>query len=435
MEKSLEKGREAPIQVVVVVSADAEWQAVRQTFPRGTFRPSPFGEWFRASLTHDLDEWSVIFFHGGWGKIAAAASTQYALDQWHPRILVNLGTCGGIHGAVAQNTVLLVERTLVYDLVEQMGDAASATRHYTTNLDLSWLSGPDPVPVQRALLVSADRDLQVADLPMLRARYSAIAGDWESGAIAYVAQRNGCPCLILRGVTDVVGETGDETYGNLGLFAVQAQSMVTRLLTDLPLWLVNAAQLFRACCDDRKPHPFGSDAADSIGNQEAIETGLCEAVEVECIGPGDTSSAREIAHLGIIAWGRTPTPEELDRRTSEIAEELSTLDPERCCPFIARRSQDLVGFAWIWKHRDQPDAWMLLGLVVHLDCRRQSIGSRLTRACVSYAQQKGARSVLSETHADNSASIQFHEAFGFRNTGRSVAPDGDQKVGFELSVS
>ena len=162
---------------------------------------------------------------------------------------------------------------------------------------------------------------------------------------------------------------------------------------------------------------------------------LCAEIKVERIGPQNTSNAREIAYFGILAWGRTPTPEDLDRRTLHIAEELSSLEPEYSCLFIARSSQDLVGFARIKKHRDQPDAWMLLGLVVHPDCRRQGIGSHLTQACVSYAQQKGARRVLSETHLGNSASIQFHEAFGFRNTGRIVAQDGDQKVGFELSLA
>jgi len=246
MEKAPEKRQDVAAEVVVLVSAVAEWHAVRQAFPHATFWTTPYGEWFHAELASGADQWSVAFMHGGWGKIAAAGSTQYALDRWRPRLVVNLGTCGGIEGQVATGTILLVERTLVYDLVEQMGDAASAIEHYTTRLDLSWLAGPDPVPVRRALLVSADRDLLVSDLPMLSTQYAAVAGDWESGAIAFVAQRNGCPCLILRGVTDVVGPTGDETYGNVEVFRVRAATMMTRLLTDLPLWLANARPLFHA---------------------------------------------------------------------------------------------------------------------------------------------------------------------------------------------
>jgi adenosylhomocysteine nucleosidase len=52
--------------------------------------------------------------------------------------------------------------------------------------------------VRRALLVSADRDVQVGDIPRFKARYTAIAADWESGAIAYVAARNKVRCSFCR---------------------------------------------------------------------------------------------------------------------------------------------------------------------------------------------------------------------------------------------
>ena len=55
--------------------------------------------------------------------------------------------------------------------------------------DLTWLGAPDPSPVRRVALVSADRDLLPEEIPVLAARFGAVAGDWESGAIAWVAAR------------------------------------------------------------------------------------------------------------------------------------------------------------------------------------------------------------------------------------------------------
>ena len=107
----------------------------------------------------------MIFFHGGWGKIAAAGSTQYAIDRWQPGLLVNLGTCGGFAGQVHQGEILLVERTVVYDIIELMGDFDEHIAHYSTFLDLSWLSPPYPHAVRRTLLVSGDRDLLVEEIP------------------------------------------------------------------------------------------------------------------------------------------------------------------------------------------------------------------------------------------------------------------------------
>lgn len=221
---------------VVIVSANGEWRAVRSLYPQAQMEETPYGESFRL----DIDGRQVVVLHGGWGKIAAAASAQYALARWSPAALINLGTCGGfagIPGGVSRGEILMVERTLVYDIIEQMGDAEGAILHYSTEIDLSWLSEPYPLPVRRSLLVSADRDICLPDIPMLVERYGAVAADWESGAIAWVARRNGVRCLILRGVSDLVGETGGEAYGAIEVFHEGARRVLEPLFRSLPEWL------------------------------------------------------------------------------------------------------------------------------------------------------------------------------------------------------
>jgi adenosylhomocysteine nucleosidase len=226
--------------IVVLISANIEWQVICAMFPGLELQPSPFGQWFVVDL--DIGERSepVLFFHGGWGKIAAAASTQYVIDRWSPMLLINLGTCGGFEGEIEKGTIVLVERTIVYDIVEQMGDYEAAIAHYTTDLDLSWLEGRYPQDVRRTLLVSGDRDLFVEDVPRLKAQFGAVAGDWESGAIAYVATRNNTRCLILRGVTDLVGGSGGEAYGNIQVFIEATREILGRLLSSLPAWIARA---------------------------------------------------------------------------------------------------------------------------------------------------------------------------------------------------
>ena len=225
------------IAVVVLISAGAEWRAVRARFP-DTPQPSPFGEWLAVTLDVARRPMPVIFLHGGWGKIAAAASTQYAIDRWTPDLVVNLGTCGGFAGQIEKGEIILAERTIVYDIIERMGDAAAAIAAYTTELDLAWLGEPYPEPVLRGALVSGDADLDPAGIIELHERYGAVAGDWESGAIAYIAARNGVRCLILRGVSDLVDSTGGEAYdGTMAAFNTGAPMVMERLLTSLPSWL------------------------------------------------------------------------------------------------------------------------------------------------------------------------------------------------------
>lgn len=218
---------------VVLISARSEWRAVSELFPALPQEHSPFGCWFQ---THIQAE-PVIFFQGGWGKISAAASTQYAISQWKPRLVVNLGTCGGLAGRIEKDEILLVEETLVYDIYEQMGSAEEALAFYSTRLDLSWLREPLPHPVRRGRLLSADRDILAKDVAMLQEQYGAVAADWESGAIAWVARRNQTPCLILRGVSDLVGSSGGEAYDNIEIFHDGARRVMNILVTALPGWL------------------------------------------------------------------------------------------------------------------------------------------------------------------------------------------------------
>ncbi len=231
--------RESQPQVVVLISANIEWRVLLEKFyPNVQPEESPLGQWFETEMDIAGRREPVLFFHGGWGKIAAAASTQYVIDRWLPKVVLNVGTCGGFVGEIERGAVVLVERVVVYDIIEQMTNPDEALAHFTTNIDLGWLNKPYPQPVRRTLLVSADRDLVAEEVPQLKARFGAVAGDWESGAIAWVSARNNTRCLVLRGVTDLVGDDGGQAYdGNLHVFVEGTTQVFTSILPYLPQWI------------------------------------------------------------------------------------------------------------------------------------------------------------------------------------------------------
>jgi adenosylhomocysteine nucleosidase len=221
------------MKIVVIVSADGEWEAVKAVLPDALPERTIFGECFDV----DIDRWAVTFFQGGWGKVAAAASAQFVIDQFQPDLLINLGTCGGFEGRIERGITILVERTIIYDIIEQMTNEEEAIRQYSSEIDLSWLPRLTPSPVLRGQLVSADRDIVREDIPMLISKYDAVAADWESGAIAWVAQKNRQRLLILRGVSDLVGEEGGEAYGEYEVFTSRSKEIIRRLIEVLPKWL------------------------------------------------------------------------------------------------------------------------------------------------------------------------------------------------------
>ncbi|MEM9981603.1 MAG: hypothetical protein AAF734_03835, partial [Bacteroidota bacterium] len=77
----------------------------------------------------------------------------------------------------------------------------------------------------------------------LQNEYKAVAGDWETGAIAYVASKNNTKVVILRGVSDLVNKQGGEAYGNFDLFVERAEKVMFKLLGILPQWIIHMEQL------------------------------------------------------------------------------------------------------------------------------------------------------------------------------------------------
>jgi adenosylhomocysteine nucleosidase len=219
------------MKIAVLISAIAEWNAVKALFPDVKVRRFPFGECFDILLQDE----HISFFHSGWGKIASAGSMQYVIDKDSPDLVVNLGTCGGFEGGVKPGEIILVEQTYVYDIVELMGDL-DIVSYYASSLDLSWLAEPYPYPVRRGMIASADSDLPPAKIPFLKTQ-GAIAADWESAALAWVAQRNRARLLILRGVSDMVSEAGGEAYNNIEMFNERARGIMQQLVEQLPDWL------------------------------------------------------------------------------------------------------------------------------------------------------------------------------------------------------
>ena len=218
---------------LVIISADGEWRAVKSLYSEANIQQSPFGEYFNVTF----DKILVTLFHGGWGKISAATTAQYVIDKFKPDLLLNLGTCGGFEGHIERGTIILVEKTIVYDIFEKMTDGSEEIAFYTTDLDLSWLPRVLPFPVLRGLLVSGDRDILVEDIQMLIQKYQAVAADWEFGAIAWVAKKNNVRTLILRGVTDLVNVSGGEAYGDYELFIQRTSKIMKELFDQLPQWL------------------------------------------------------------------------------------------------------------------------------------------------------------------------------------------------------
>ncbi len=157
--------REANTKYAVIISANMEWKSLKKLVPTvSEMKHSPWGEYF----INEVAGQPVLFFHQGWGKVSAAAGTQYVIDQWHPEVLINLGTCGGFEGEIRKFDLVLADSTIIYDIREAMGDSKEAIHDYATSIDLTWLGSHFPDSVIVTTLVSADQDLRPTEISVLK---------------------------------------------------------------------------------------------------------------------------------------------------------------------------------------------------------------------------------------------------------------------------
>jgi len=77
---------------------------------------------------------------------------------------------------------------------------------------------------------SADQDILPAHGTLLINKYNAPAGHWESNAIAHISMKNNIKCYIIRGITDVVNETGSEASGTMSIFERETRKIMEKLL-------------------------------------------------------------------------------------------------------------------------------------------------------------------------------------------------------------
>jgi adenosylhomocysteine nucleosidase len=225
-------------QIVVLISADEEWRAVKRIMqPSKPLPSSPFGEWFLQDVQVQERKLPVVFLQTGCGKVPAAAATQFALNKWNPQTIINLGTCGGFNGKVERGDILLITKAVVYDIYERSGGHDEQIAKYTTELDLSWLEKPYPMNALPATIATADQDLEPERIAYLFEKYGAVAADWESGAIAYVAhKKNKTKCLIVRGVSDVVDPDGGKPSSEKEIIE-GTRIVMKKLIDSLPEWI------------------------------------------------------------------------------------------------------------------------------------------------------------------------------------------------------
>ena len=168
-------------------------------------------------FTGTIKSHRFVLIESGIGKVNAALSAQYLIDNFPIDYIINFGSVGGISGKTETLEFYRVEKCCQYDFDLSAIDNVSVgyiqdydSVYFYPNTDkLSFLKPANLATSDRFTEKQTDVDT-VSDL-------GCNIFDMEGGAIAQVCTANNIPFYMFKGVTDIHGSWNDEKtfYRNL----------------------------------------------------------------------------------------------------------------------------------------------------------------------------------------------------------------------------
>ena len=158
-----------------------------------------------------------VLIESGIGKVNAALSAQYVIDNYPVEYVVNFGSVGGISGKTEILNYYAVDKCCQYDF--DLSALDNVPVGYIQDYDTVYFyPKTDKLSfLPKSSLASSDRFTEkAADINTISALDCAIF-DMEGGAIAQVCTANNVPFYIFKGITDTHGSGNDVNtfYKNL----------------------------------------------------------------------------------------------------------------------------------------------------------------------------------------------------------------------------
>ena len=191
--------------------------------------------------TGKLGKHKIVLSKCGVGKVNSAITTQYIIDNYHPKYIINTGIAGSLNGELKAGDLIIAHKTVQHDFdVTAFGNPRgyidNGTEpdkptffHSDKNLTEKFVNNLQNVFVGTI----ATGDIFVNDEGLkeqIRNDFNADATDMESAAIVQTAERNNVPVIILRTISDSENNSTDEYKQNKKSSAEQSALNIIEIL-------------------------------------------------------------------------------------------------------------------------------------------------------------------------------------------------------------
>ncbi|MCD4748803.1 MAG: hypothetical protein K8R59_05455 [Thermoanaerobaculales bacterium] len=185
---------------IVVIAAHAFEARAVAGVGRGMTK-EPWGRW----MLYRGEMWDqpLAVIRCGPGKVSAAAAAQAAVQYLEPALLLSFGVAGCADSAVKVGT-MVIARTVVDVALSQLEDLpVEIPSRFESSVGLLRCFNEVPGPVEGVVLCWEGHQASPETMPPgMPFREGPVAVDWESSAVAEVAEMWDVPWAVLKLISD-----------------------------------------------------------------------------------------------------------------------------------------------------------------------------------------------------------------------------------------
>lgn len=188
----------------------------------------------------------VVLLKSGIGKVNAAMSTTILIERYHPDLIINTGSAGGLNPELNVGDLVIsddvchhdVDATVfgyAYGQVPQMPAAYQADERLIQVAEEAARS-LEGIQVKKGRIASGDSFMSDPDrVQMVAEKFPGLqAVEMEAAAIAQVAYQYGLPFVIIRALSDIAGKESDLSFEQfLQTAALNSANLVIKIIRKL----------------------------------------------------------------------------------------------------------------------------------------------------------------------------------------------------------
>lgn len=160
----------------------------------------PYGEYFFRTIAGKR----ITFYSTGVRKVNGVGANQYMMAQFPLTKIIVAGTCAGIDESFAVLDIIVPNRAVQYDCtVKEVEPLIKPS--FIVEIDVAIYQ----TECHTGTIGTADRAVVMWNDYLELKDNGITVADTEAGAIAYICQKNGIECIIIKGISDFpTDETG-----------------------------------------------------------------------------------------------------------------------------------------------------------------------------------------------------------------------------------